>query len=149
MDWLEEVNKQEDGSANIYSFNEYMDIFEKNAKRELRTTAMYLMDMFNYFGVDEQGGFNLFKKDHPNAPAVAGQRRVQQKIFQNLVNFTEEGFNNKFILLVGPNGSSKSSIIRKLMKCAEEYSLQEEGSLYSFSWIFPIDNYIKGNLKSN
>ena len=54
--------------------------------------------------------------------------------------------NNKFILLVGPNGSSKSSLVRKIMKGAELYSETNEGSLYTFSWIFPIDSFVKGTL---
>lgn len=58
----------------------------------------------------------------------------------------EEGFNNKFILLVGPNGSSKSSLIKKIMLSAEDYSCTDEGSLFSFSWIFPIDQFVKGSL---
>ncbi|MEX0798227.1 MAG: hypothetical protein WEB87_05715 [Bacteriovoracaceae bacterium] len=146
MDWLEEVNKDEEKFDRIFSFNEYMEAFEKNPSRELRTSSMYLKDMFEFYGKDENGGFNLFKKSHPNSPPVAGQRRAQEKIFQNLVNFNEEGFNNKFILLVGPNGSSKTSLIKKIMMTAEEYSHTEEGALYTFSWIFPIENYVKGSL---
>jgi serine protein kinase len=146
MDWLEEVNNEEDRFEEIFSFDEYMEIFEKSPKRELRTTGLYLKDMFDFYGKDERGGFQLFKKEHPNSPAVAGQRRTQQKIYQNLINFNEEGFNNKFILLIGPNGSSKSSLIKKMMKTAEDYSHCDEGALYTFSWIFPIDNYVKGSL---
>jgi serine protein kinase len=32
------------------------------------------------------------------------------------------------------------------MKTAEEYSHTDEGGLYTFSWIFPIENYIKGSV---
>lgn len=103
MDWLEEVNNQEDKTALIFSFNEYMEIFNENPKRELRTTAMYLMDMFNHFGVDENGGFKLFKKDHPGAPAVAGQRRVQQKIYQNLVKFSQSKITPKAAWVLAPS----------------------------------------------
>jgi serine protein kinase len=146
MNWLEEVNNEENHIKEIFSFDEYMDIFEGHAPRELRNTALYLRDMFNHYGKDEQGFFKLFKKEHPNAPAVSGQRKVQERIYQNLEYFTEEGFNNRFILLVGPNGSSKSSIVKKIMRAAEDYSHADEGALYSFSWIFPIDNYVKGNV---
>lgn len=145
MDWLEEVN-QEEKFQEIFSFEEYMNIFEEYIERELRTTGMYFKDLFDYFGKDENGNFKLFKKEHPGAPPVAGQFRIQQEIYKNLVNFTEEGFNNKLLLLIGPNGSSKSSIVKKMMKSAEDYSRVDEGALYSFSWIFPIDHYTKGSL---
>ncbi len=146
MDWLGEVNNEKETSSQIYSFNEYMDVFEKNTKRELRTTAHYLKDMFDFYGKDEHGDFKLFKRSHPGAPQVAGQFRTQEKIYDNLINFTEEGFNNKFILLVGPNGSSKSSLIKKIMKTMEDYSKLEEGALFTFSWVFPIDKHTKGSL---
>lgn len=146
MNWLEEVNTQEESFSKILSFAEYMDIFEKNPKREVRTTPKYLKDMFDFFGVDERGAFNLFKRAHPHAPAVNGQIKTQQSVYKNLCNFIEEGYNNKFLLLVGPNGSSKSTFIKKIMFSTEDYSRTDEGSLYTFSWIFPIDNYVKGSL---
>lgn len=146
MDWLKEVNNEEKKFEHIFSFDEYFNIFEKNFRHELRTSSMYLKDMFDFFGKDENGGFKLFKRVQPNSPPVAGQFSTQEKIYQNLINFNEEGFNNKFILLIGPNGSSKSSLIKKIMTTAEEYSQTDEGALYSFSWIFPIDNYVKGSL---
>ncbi|MBD66350.1 MAG: hypothetical protein CME62_14160 [Halobacteriovoraceae bacterium] len=146
MDWLEEVNKQEDKIQEIISFDEYMQKFEENPLKELRNCAHYLKDMFNHYGRDEKNHFKLFKREHPNAPKLAGQFKAQEKIYNNLINFTEEGYNNKFLLLVGPNGSSKSSLVKKLMKSTEDYSRTEEGALYTFSWIFPIDHYTKGSL---
>ena len=146
MDWLAEVNNQEERFDEIFSFDEYMKIFDENFQNELRTTAHYFKDMFDFYGRDEKGHFKLFKREHPEAPRLAGQFRSQEKIYNNLINFTEEGFNNKFLLLVGPNGSSKSSLVKKMMKTAEDYSRTPEGSLYTFSWIFPIDNFVKGSL---
>ncbi len=146
MDWLEEVNNHEQRFEEIFSFDEYMNLFEQSPQRELRTTAHFLKDMFDHYGRDEKGHFKLFKREHPGAPVVAGQFQAQERIYNNLINFTEEGFNNKFLLLIGPNGSSKSSIVKKIMKCAEDYSKEDDGALYTFSWIFPIDNYTKGSL---
>jgi len=146
MDWLEEVNNEEERVLQILSFDEYMNVFEENSKRELRTSSMYFKDMFEFYGKDDKGHFKLFKREHPDSPAVAGQFKTQEKIYKNLINFTEEGFNNKFLLLIGPNGSSKSSLIKKIMKTAEDYSRNTEGALFSFSWIFPIDKHLKGSL---
>ena len=146
MEWLAEVNNQEERIEDIFSFDEYMNIFKENPIRELRTTAHYLKDLIDHYGLDEKGRFKVFQKEHPDAPRLAGQFRAQEKIYRNLVNFTEEGFNNKFLLLVGPNGSSKSSLIKKLMKGAEDYSRIEQGSLFTFSWVFPIDQFTKGSL---
>ncbi len=146
MDWPENFTSEDNQLNEIHSFFDYMEIFKKNKKRETRTSYLYLADMLNFFGKDEKGHFKLFQKDHLDAPSIQGQYIAQNEIYQNLLNFKEEGMNNKFLLLIGPNGSSKSSIVKKLIKGCEEYSESPEGQLYTFSWIFPIDNFIKGTL---
>jgi serine protein kinase len=146
MKWMEEVNKEEGRYQNVLAFEDYMKLFEGNSEKELRPTNIYLKDMFEYFGKDLNGAYKLFTREHADAPPVHGQLKTQNRIYQFLQNFMEEGFNNKFILLIGPNGSSKSSLIKKIMLAAEDYSSSENGSLYSFSWIFPIDQFIKGSL---
>jgi predicted Ser/Thr protein kinase len=146
MKWLEEVNKESFTSDQILSFDEYMQLFNKNPRRECRTSCIYLKDMFDYFSKNEQHAFHIFTNSHPSAPPVHGQQIVQQEIYQNILNFIEEGYNNKFLLLVGPNGSAKSSLIKKIMLGAEDYSKLDDGALFSFSWIFPIDHFVKGSL---
>lgn len=146
MKWIQEVNEEQGRYNHVRSFDEYMKLFEANPARELRPTGMYLKDMFDHFGRNSAGGYNLFLREHPDSPPVHGQVRVQQRIYQALKNFIEEGFNNKFILLVGPNGSSKSSLIKKIMLAAEDYSATDEGALWTFSWVFPIDQFVKGSL---
>lgn len=146
MDWIEEANKENQHHQEVLSFNDYMEQFEKDPRRESRPTCEYLFDMLNFYGKAEDGSYSLFTKDHQDCQKVFGQKKVQEQIIQNLINFQEEGFNNRFILLVGPNGSSKSSMVRKIMKGAEEYSETDEGAIFTFSWIFPIDNYVKGSL---
>lgn len=146
MKWIDEVNKEEGRYNSLMAFEDYMSLFEKNPAKEVRPTNIYLRDMFDYFGQNPGGTFSLFTREHADAPPVHGQVRTQKRIYQFLQNFMEEGFNNKFILLVGPNGSSKSSLIKKIMLSAEDYSCTDEGALYSFSWIFPIDQFVKGSL---
>ena len=149
QDWISQASQQIDNNSEVLSFADYMQIFEKNAKLECRPTFEYIRDMLNHYGVERDGSFKLFQTQHPDSPAVHGQVKVQQSLYQNLVNFSEEGFNNKFILLIGPNGSSKSSLVSKLIKGLEEYSETESGKLFSFSWIFPLENYVKGSLGLN
>ena len=146
MKWMEEVNKEEGRYQNVLAFEDYMKLFEKNPAKEIRPTNIYLRDMFDYYGSNANGSYSLFTREHADAPPVHGQIKTQKRIYNFLQNFMEEGFNNKFILLVGPNGSSKSSLIKKIMLSAEDYSCTDEGSLFSFSWIFPIDQFVKGSL---
>ncbi len=148
MEWIEEIQK-EDISNRILSFEDYMELFEKNPRKECRPSCVYFKDMFEFYGKNEDHSFKLFKKGSPNFPPLQGQYQPQEEIFQNICNFVDEGFNNKFVLLVGPNGSSKSSIIKKIIHASEDYSKDDNGSLYTFSWIFPIDSYTKGSLGFN
>lgn len=149
MDWLDSLNDLEVNGNETMSFFDYYELFKKFPDRELRPTSAYLQDMVDYFGRDDQGHLNVFQKDDQDAPAVFGQYKIEEKIIEQLRNFAEEGFNNKFLLLVGPNGSSKSSLVKRLMKGAEDYSKTDEGALYTFSWIFPINTVVKGNLGLN
>ncbi len=146
MKWIEEVNKEEGRYNNVLAFDDYMNLFEKNPSKEVRPTNIYLRDMFGYFAQNPNGSYSLFTREHADAPPVHGQIKTQKRIHQFLQNFMEEGFNNKFILLIGPNGSSKSSLIKKIMLSTEDYSCTDDGALFSFSWIFPIDQFVKGSL---
>jgi len=149
LDWIEEASAEEKEMREILSFQDYFQDLESDPSRELRTSFTYILEMLEFHGKNEDGSYKLFDRDHNESPAVYGQQKVQDTLVHYIKNFKEEGFNNKFILLVGPNGSSKSSIVRKLMKGLEIYSHSEQGSLYSFSWIFPIDNFVKGSLGLN
>jgi len=149
LDWIHKASENNDTQAEVLSFSDYMQIFEKDSKNECRPTYEFIRDMLKHYGVNEDGSYKLFQMDHADCPPVYGQNKVQQVLAQNLINFSEEGFNNKFILLIGPNGSSKSSLVKKLIKGLEDYSETDQGKLFSFSWIFPIENYIKGTLGLN
>lgn len=146
MKILEQWQKQNQDHQQIFSFDSYMDLVEKNPQLHLRHSCMYLKDMFDYYGQSKNGSFNIFTKKQPQSPAVQGQIRTQHEIYQSIQNFLEDGYNSRFLLLIGPNGSAKSSLVKKIMFAAEEYSEVDEGSLYSFSWIFPLEQYTKGPL---
>jgi serine protein kinase len=146
FNWIEEAQKKSDHEKDILSFEEYEQILFNNPRKECRPTYRYLLDMIDFYGKNEKGEYNIFLEEGQESQAVYGQSGPQDQIYQNLKNFEEEGFNNKFILLVGPNGSSKSSLVKQIMKSAETYSQTPEGSLYTFSWVFPINSFVKGTL---
>jgi serine protein kinase len=146
MRWIEEANVEDRSLNEVLTFHNYVEEVTNHPVRSCRPSYLYLLDMLNHFGQDDHGQFKLFQLEHPDSPPVFGQIETQQALYQNLINFKEEGLNNKFILLVGPNGCGKSSLVRKFMKGAEEYSKSDDGKLFTFSWIFPIDNYVKGTL---
>lgn len=141
------TNVKEDFERNkrVLSFAEYMDLVEKNPDKHLRSSAQYLLDMFDFYGtndVDHPSGkirrFKLF--DCPwdeSAKGLIGQEEVQNHIYRILKNFVRQGRVDRFILLHGPNGSSKSTVLDVIAQAMEDYSAHDEGALYRFNWIFP------------
>lgn len=138
----------------ILSFKEYFAAVVTQPERHLRSSAQYLVDMFEHFGRQEltlptgkSTRFSLF--DAPFADGegrVAGQEHIQEQLYRILANFAREGRVNKMILLHGPNGSAKSSMVRCVMSAMEAYSRVPEGALYSFNWIFPSERLSGGSI---
>ncbi len=136
----------------ILSYREYFNLVTNNPRRHLRSSAQYLVDMLDHFGRTPLAlptgpctRFNLF--DAPFAGGegrVAGQEMVQEQLYRLLANFAREGRVNKLILLHGPNGSAKSSLVRALMAGMEAYARTEPGAVYSFNWIFPSERLSSG-----
>ncbi len=121
------------------SFEEYLKLLQKAPKNHLRGSAHYAADMMDHFGKSGPA-FQVFKNK------VIGLEKVQNQIYQILRAFSNLGQNNRMILLHGPNGSAKSTLISSLMDGMSAYSGTPEGALYTFSWIFPIDKITRGSL---
>jgi serine protein kinase len=128
------------------TFEEYLQIFQQNP-RVARSAFQRLYDMILSYGYEwiEDGKDQLiryrFFYSPPFAPedAVYGlERHLMQLV--NIFKAAARGYGpeRRVILLHGPVGSSKSTIVRLLKRGLEEYSKTDEGALYSFSWI-PIE----------
>lgn len=134
----------------ILSYSEYLQLVLQNPAQQLRGSAHYLVDMMDYFGKSKTSNrahsrFNLFDLKFSKAGnAVIGHDEVQQRLYQTLKNFIKERKNHRFILLHGPNGSAKSSLVNCLIQGLEHYSSTAEGATYQMNWIFPIEKILKG-----
>ena len=159
------VKKEFDANRRILSFDEYLALLGEQPDRQTRGSAKYLADMMDFFGrrpvfpatsepsagqTKVADGFKVF--DFPIdglAPKVVGQEHVQNQIYRTLKAFARQGINNKLILLHGPNGSAKSSIIHAIMGGLEKYAKESDGALYTFNWVFPLERYTKGGIGLN
>jgi serine protein kinase len=124
------------------TFADYLDIVRENP-RVARTAYQRLYDMILGFGIEE---VTVSKEKHSryrffDDPIDAGKDGVfgLDKPLVNLVNFFKSAANRygterRVLLLHGPVGSSKSTIVRLLKKGLEHYSRTDEGALYSFGW---------------
>ncbi len=141
-------------SRMLLSFDQYLELFGQDPARHARNAAQYLKDVFDHYGSEEVDApvghfrrWTLF--DAPWAGGegrVAGQEEVQASIYRVLENFVRTGRIDKLILLHGPNGSAKSSLIAAIQGAAEAYSHLPEGALYRFNWIFPSEKLVRGSI---
>lgn len=129
----------------VLSFAEYLEVVNKHPTRSLRSAAQYIRDCFDHFGsVEVERPYGRFRRftlfDCPwdgGRDRLVGQEEVQGRIYRSVTNFVNEGAANKLVLLHGPNGSSKSTLVRCIGRGLEHFSHCDEGALYRFNWIFP------------
>jgi len=126
-------------NQHLLSFDEFMKLVEKNPREALRGSAQYTANMLDHLGREGEA-FKAFRAK------VVGQEQVQEQIYNTLKAFSRLGLNNQLILLHGPNGSAKSTLVSALMQGLEDYSHLPEGALYTFSWVFPVDRIVRGSL---
>jgi serine protein kinase len=130
----------------ILSFSGFLRKLRECPSHLIRNSAQYLYDTFNHFGRTEPGnGLEDFARwkvfdlgTHKNVPII-GSEGVQDEIFKVITGFVRQGYSNKLIMLHGPNGSAKTSIIESIGHAMQRYSETEEGAVYRFNWIFPTD----------
>ena len=146
----------------ILAFQEYMEAFFEAPRVHARDAAQYIRDCFDYYGTETlqraSGNVRRFKLfDRPfdqvagvqegeGGSPVIGQDDVQNAIYRILHSFVRAGRVHKLILLHGPNGSAKSSIVAAMQRALEDYSRKDEGALYRFNWIFPNERLVKGSI---
>jgi predicted Ser/Thr protein kinase len=138
----------------ILSFDAWLDEVAARPRTHLRNAARYLMDVVVSFGVVDvklptgtQRRWKLFDQEFDDGRGrVAGQERVQAAVVRVLENFVRSGRIDRLVLLHGPNGSAKTSLIQALTRAAEVYSHTDDGALYRFNWVFPTGSVQKGRL---
>lgn len=138
----------------VLSFDEYFATFMADPKRHVRTAAQYMRDCFEHYGtttLERPGGtvvrWNLF--DTPWAEGkdrVIGQEEAQGALYRLLQGFVRERRITRLVMLHGPNGSAKSSLIECVGQALEHYSSLEVGAVYRFNWVFPSSRVSKKRL---
>jgi predicted Ser/Thr protein kinase len=156
--WLSTVGSGVRGAfaenRTLLSFDEYLQAFLEAPRQHARSAAQYLRDVLGHFGSEERETpvgkarrwrlFDLPFDPDGRANRVAGHEEVQAALVRALGTFVRSGRVSKLILLHGPNGSAKSSIVAALVRGMEAYSRTREGALYRFHWVFPSERRLKG-----
>jgi serine protein kinase len=126
------------------TFDEYLDILYENPKTP-RNSYQRLYDMIISHGTTE---FEYCKKkytrynffDRVGDISIYGLES-QLMEFMDVLKSAARGYGpeRRVILLHGPVGSAKSTIVTAIKTGLEQYSATDEGSLYSFTWMIPSD----------
>ncbi len=136
--WASKINKEEFNSLNEeISFAEYLDRVYANPLL-IRTAYQKLYDMIVSEGTHE---IIKFKKKlvHYNFFDTEVPIFGLEETLDDLVKFFKGaaggyGTEKRVLLLHGPVGSSKSTILRRIKRGLELYSSKPEGAWYTFKW---------------
>src|SRR5437870_11590354 len=124
------------------SFEDYLKLIQDNP-RVTRNAFQRIYDMILSYGVEEYvehkkkiTRYRFFRDEtHNGRDAVYG---IDQSL-NHLVDIFKSASRNygterRVILLHGPVGSAKSTIVRLLKKGLEEYSHTPAGAMYTYAW---------------
>jgi len=129
------------------SFEDYIKLVQKNP-RVTRNAYQRCYDMILSHGQEEYVDnkkklvrFSFFKDDqNGGADAIYGLDIPLMRLMSVLKSAAQGyGTEKRVILLHGPVGSSKSTIVRLIKKGIEEYSHTPDGALYTYFWDLPGD----------
>ncbi len=124
------------------SFPDYLKLFADNPK-VARSAFQRVYDMILSHGTEEYYEYKkkITRYRFFSDPFTNGQDAVfgLDVPLMKLVNFFQSaarryGTEKRILLLHGPVGSAKSTIVRLLKKGLENYSRTPDGALYSFVW---------------
>lgn len=143
-----------ESTRRVMSFDDYLELYLQNPRHQARSAVQYLVDCFQHFGssptigpVGEERRWSLFDVEFDNGrDRLVGHEAVQESIYRILLNFVRQKRVNKLVLLHGPNGSAKSSILACVARALEAYSWTDEGAQYCFNWVFPSRSVSKNKL---
>lgn len=140
----------------VMGFGEFLEYVSTKPEQMCRNAVTYIYDSVAHFGHETkvtpastsgERRYRVFDQAFvQKGTAVQGQESAQNEIMSILSSFVSIGKAEKAVILYGPNGSAKSSLIKSIFMGVESYSQFEEGALYHFSWIFPHETLEKASL---
>ncbi|MEM6296445.1 MAG: hypothetical protein AAGA54_34580 [Myxococcota bacterium] len=142
-----------ESTRRVLSFDEWFELLCQEPTVHARSAAQYVRDAFLHFGrrdVRTPSGhisrWRLFDTEFNGWHRLVGQEEAQNELYEAVEGFVRLGRVNKMLLLHGPNGSAKSTMLESLQRALEVYSRTDKGSMYRFSWVFPNKREVAGGI---
>lgn len=130
-------------SKAILSLSEWKEL-ASNCPKLIRSAPQYVKDCLEYYGIEHEVRFGrryttlkALQLSDKLDERLVGHGFIQARLFEILTTLCRD--NSKMILLVGPNGSAKSTLWNALAYALEQYSKTPEGARYTIEWVFPHD----------
>ncbi|MFH1455986.1 MAG: hypothetical protein ABIF40_03485 [archaeon] len=138
------------------SIGDFVDILERDPRLCTRTAFQMVGDMFDHFGYEtyEHCGqdfkrsllwddpFDRSPNEETGKHAVYGMDKQLEVLIDKIQSVACQGGDERLIVLHGPPGTAKTSVIRLMMRGLEEYSRSKKGALYSFNWVFTGNEFL-------
>ncbi len=130
------------------TFSDYLSLAAKQPQ-VIRSAYQRLYDMIMSYGREEvgDGRQSFYRYAFFSDPDGGGEDAVYglDQPLMKLVNIFKSGAygygpERRLLLLHGPVGSAKSTIVRLLKRGLEAYSRRPEGALYSFRWVMDAED---------
>lgn len=124
------------------SFEDYLQIV-RDKPQVTRNAYQRVYDMIIRYGTEEYTDskkklvrYNFFRDEIEGKDGVFGLDIPLMRLV-NVLKAAAQGYGpeKRIILLHGPVGSSKSTIVRLLKKGLEHYSRSPDGALYTYDWV--------------
>ena len=110
----------------------------------IRSAPQYVKDCLEYYGIEYETRYGrrhtvlkALQLSDKMDECLIGHGLIQARLYEILTTLCRD--NSKMILLVGPNGSAKSTLWNALSYALEEYSKTSDGARYQIEWVFPHD----------
>ncbi|MBW2278420.1 MAG: serine protein kinase PrkA, partial [Deltaproteobacteria bacterium] len=129
----------------VLSYSEYLSLLARQPQHHLRDAARYLLDAIDYYGqekVEQPWGsvtrLKIFDQDFTDeAYRLVGQEAAQTAVRSAIAAQVRDGRVNRMVVIHGPNGSAKTTLVNCLFRGLDHYSRLDEGELFRFRWVFP------------
>ena len=131
------------------NFEAYLDIVKANPK-VTKSAFERIYDMILSYGTEEVTihkekliRYRFFEDPFDGEEAVYGLEKPLMELVTTFKSAAQQlGTEKRVILLHGPVGSAKSTIVRLLKKGIEAYSKTDEDAVYTFAWKQPDGSYV-------
>ena len=136
------------------SFDDYLERLKTNPSLA-RTAFQRVYDMIRSYGTEEYidskkkiVSYKFFSDPEISPDDVVFGLDIPIMRLMNVLKAAAKGYGTerRVILLHGPVGSAKSTLVRRIKKGLEDYSRTDEGILFSFSWIIERPNESQGGI---